>query len=90
MPLLPGRQRRAPEPWPSLQQKENSQGAHAGLSLRRPVMAVVINALIIVGGLAAFLGIELGRELPEVDQPVTVTTIATVPQPTSSTRRSPR
>jgi len=59
----------------SLQQNENAQGARiAGLFVRRPVMAVVINALIIVGGLAAFLGIEV-RELPEVDQPViTITT----------------
>jgi HAE1 family hydrophobic/amphiphilic exporter-1 len=55
---------------PSLQQAENTQGARlAGLFVRRPVLAVVINALIIVGGLAAFLGIEV-RELPQVDQPV--------------------
>ena len=54
----------------SLQQKQNTQGGKlAGLFVRRPVLAVVINALIVVGGLAAFLGVEV-RELPEVDQPV--------------------
>src|SRR3954464_1092109 len=54
----------------SLQQKQNTQGGKiAGLFVRRPVLAVVINALIVVGGLAAFLGIEI-RELPQVDQPV--------------------
>ncbi|MEP7240407.1 MAG: efflux RND transporter permease subunit [Devosia sp.] len=49
---------------------QNAQGSRiAGLFVRRPVLAVVINALIVVGGLAAFLGIEV-RELPQVDQPV--------------------
>ncbi|HVY50138.1 MAG TPA: efflux RND transporter permease subunit [Devosia sp.] len=49
---------------------QNQQGARiAGLFVRRPVLAVVINALIVVGGLAAFLGVEV-RELPQVDQPV--------------------
>jgi len=51
-------------------QEQNAQGAKlAGLFVRRPVLAVVINALIVVGGLAAFLGVEV-RELPQVDQPV--------------------
>ena len=54
----------------SLQQQQNAQGGRlAGLFVRRPVLAVVINALIVVGGLAAFLGVEV-RELPQVDQPV--------------------
>jgi len=54
----------------SLQQVQNTQGGRlAGLFVRRPVLAVVINALIVVGGLAGFLGIEV-RELPQVDQPV--------------------
>jgi HAE1 family hydrophobic/amphiphilic exporter-1 len=49
---------------------QNQQGARiAGLFVRRPVLAVVLNALIVVGGLAAFLGVEV-RELPQVDQPV--------------------
>lgn len=44
-------------------------GTIAGLFVRRPVLAIVINALIVVGGLAAFLGVEV-RELPSVEQPV--------------------
>ncbi|HEY4165781.1 MAG TPA: efflux RND transporter permease subunit [Reyranella sp.] len=54
----------------SIQQTQNQQGGKlAGLFVRRPVLAVVINALIVVGGLASFLAVEV-RELPEVDQPV--------------------
>jgi HAE1 family hydrophobic/amphiphilic exporter-1 len=37
--------------------------------VRRPVLALVLNALIIVGGLAALFGAEI-RELPDVDTPV--------------------
>jgi hydrophobic/amphiphilic exporter-1 (mainly G- bacteria), HAE1 family len=40
----------------------------AGLFVRRPVLAVVVNALIIVAGLAAFFGVEV-RELPSVERP---------------------
>ena len=54
----------------SVKEKQAEQGSRiAGLFVRRPVLAVVINSLIVVGGLAAFLGVEV-RELPEVDQPV--------------------
>ncbi|MEO8685064.1 MAG: efflux RND transporter permease subunit, partial [Devosia sp.] len=54
----------------SLQQKENERGGMlAALFVRRPVLALVINALIMVGGLAALLGVEI-RELPSVEQPV--------------------
>ena len=54
----------------TIQQIQTAQGGKlAGLFVRRPVLAVVINALIVVGGLAAFLGVEV-RELPQVDQPV--------------------
>ena len=54
----------------SVKEKQAEQGGRiAGLFVRRPVLAVVINSLIVVGGLAAFLGVEV-RELPEVDQPV--------------------
>jgi len=54
----------------SIQEAQAQQGGRiAGLFVRRPVLAVVINALIVVGGLAAFLGVEI-RELPQVDQPV--------------------
>ena len=49
---------------------QNERGGQiAALFVRRPVLAVVVNALIIVAGLAAFLGVEV-RELPSVEQPV--------------------
>lgn len=42
--------------------------------VRRPVLAFVLNALLVLGGCAALYGIEV-RELPKVDNPViTVTT----------------
>ncbi|SON54440.1 Efflux pump membrane transporter BepE [Hartmannibacter diazotrophicus] len=48
--------------------------AFTALFVRRPVLALVINALIVVAGLAAFNGIEI-RELPNIDRPiVTITT----------------
>jgi len=48
----------------TIQQIQTAQGSKlAGLFVRRPVLAVVINALIVVGGLAALLGVEV-RELP--------------------------
>jgi HAE1 family hydrophobic/amphiphilic exporter-1 len=53
----------------SIAQKNERGGALATLFVRRPVMAVVINALIVVAGLAALLGIEV-RELPSVERPV--------------------
>lgn len=39
------------------------------LFIRRPVLAAVLNTLLVVGGLAALAGIEI-RELPDVDRPV--------------------
>lgn len=39
------------------------------LSVRRPVLIVVLNLLIVIGGLAALLGVEV-RELPDIDRPV--------------------
>lgn len=54
----------------SIQQQQNERGGTlAALFVRRPVLALVINALIMVGGLAAMLGVEV-RELPSVEQPV--------------------
>ncbi|MDY6925378.1 MAG: efflux RND transporter permease subunit, partial [Pseudomonadota bacterium] len=53
----------------SISQKNERGGTLAALFVRRPVMAVVINALIVVAGLAALLGAEV-RELPSVEQPV--------------------
>jgi hydrophobic/amphiphilic exporter-1 (mainly G- bacteria), HAE1 family len=41
----------------------------AALFVRRPVLAIVLNLLIVVAGVAAFTGIEV-RELPNVDRPV--------------------
>lgn len=44
------------------------------LFVRRPILALVLNALIVIAGLAAISAIEI-RELPDVDRPViTVTT----------------
>jgi HAE1 family hydrophobic/amphiphilic exporter-1 len=39
------------------------------LFVRRPVLAFVLNTLIVVAGLAALAGVEI-RELPDVDRPV--------------------
>ncbi len=44
------------------------------LFVRRPILALVISALIVLAGLAALFGVEI-RELPNVDRPViTITT----------------
>ena len=56
--------------------------AHEGndlpsVSIRRPVLIVVLNILIARAGIAALMGVEV-RELPDVDQPV-VTVRATFP-----------
>ena len=39
------------------------------LSVKRPYLIVVLNFLIIIGGMAALLGVEV-RELPEIDRRV--------------------
>ncbi|MFC3095144.1 efflux RND transporter permease subunit [Alteromonas sediminis] len=39
------------------------------LSIRRPILIVVINLLIIIAGMSAILGLEV-RELPDVDRPI--------------------
>ncbi|RUO80837.1 multidrug transporter AcrB [Idiomarina tyrosinivorans] len=38
-------------------------------SIRRPVLIVVLNILIVIAGIAALMGVEV-RELPDVDRPV--------------------
>ncbi len=43
------------------------------LFIRRPVLAFVLNMMIVVAGLAAFYGVEI-RELPDVDRPVVTVT----------------
>jgi len=49
---------------------KNEQGAVlASLFVRRPVLAFVINAIIVVAGIAAVLGVQV-RELPDVSRPV--------------------
>jgi hydrophobe/amphiphile efflux-1 (HAE1) family protein len=61
------------------------QGAHhttrindlPSLSIRRPVLVMVVNLLIALAGLAAIMAIET-RELPDVDRPI-VTVRATYP-----------
>src|SRR5690606_16858182 len=52
----------------SIQSHNERGGAIAGLFVRRPVLAIVVSALIIVAGLAAFFGVEI-RELPSVERP---------------------
>jgi len=52
----------------SIQGQNERGGAIAALFVRRPVLAIVVSALIIVAGLAAFFGIEV-RELPSVERP---------------------
>jgi HAE1 family hydrophobic/amphiphilic exporter-1 len=47
---------------------EATKGISA-LCVRRPVLTIVFNLLIIVAGLAAFRGIEI-REMPDIDRPV--------------------
>ena len=53
----------------SIEAKNQQGGALATLFVRRPVLAFVINAIIVVGGLAALFGVQV-RELPNVSRPV--------------------
>ncbi|MGF9691671.1 efflux RND transporter permease subunit [Rhizobium sp. 0TCS1.26] len=46
-----------------------AKSTFTALFVRRPILAAVINTLLVVAGLAAFVGVEV-RELPDVDQPV--------------------
>ncbi|WP_100641909.1 efflux RND transporter permease subunit [Alteromonas facilis] len=43
------------------------------LSIRRPVLVVVLNLLVVIAGLAAIVGLEV-RELPDVDRPIVTVT----------------
>jgi hydrophobe/amphiphile efflux-1 (HAE1) family protein len=47
------------------------------LSIRRPVLILVLNLLIVIAGIAAFYGLEV-RELPDVDRPI-ITVSASYP-----------
>jgi len=53
----------------SIGEKNQQGGALAALFVRRPVMAFVINAIIVVGGIAALFAVQV-RELPNVSRPV--------------------
>ena len=44
------------------------------LSVRRPILAIVMNLLIVIAGIAAVRGVEV-RELPNVDQPVVTVSV---------------
>ncbi|OJU70014.1 MAG: multidrug transporter AcrB [Rhizobiales bacterium 63-7] len=48
---------------------EGKSGGFTALFIRRPILALVFNTLMVVAGLAAWFGIEV-RELPDTDQPV--------------------
>lgn len=50
-------------------QAQDAKSTFTALFVRRPILAAVINTLLVVAGLAAFVGVEV-RELPDVDQPV--------------------
>ena len=43
------------------------------LSIRRPVLILVLNLLIVTAGIAAFYALEV-RELPDVDRPIITVT----------------
>ncbi len=46
-----------------------SSGGLPELSVRRPLLATVMNLMIVVAGIAAIFGVEV-RELPDIDRPV--------------------
>ncbi len=59
------------------------------LFVRRPILAFVLSALIVIAGLASLFGVEV-RELPDVDRPViSVTTDFPGARPKPSIRKSP-
>ncbi|NBE09535.1 efflux RND transporter permease subunit [Paragemmobacter ruber] len=49
--------------------ERNAHLSGTALFIRRPILAFVLNALIVIAGVAGYLGGEV-RELPEVDRPV--------------------
>lgn len=53
----------------SIESQNRRGGFIAALFVRRPVLAFVINIMIVIAGVAAFMGVEV-RELPNVDEPV--------------------
>lgn len=53
----------------SAQTQKHAASDFTALFVRRPVLAIVVNLLIVVAGLAALIAVDI-RELPEVDSPV--------------------
>ncbi|TAV90329.1 efflux RND transporter permease subunit [Rhizobium leguminosarum] len=51
------------------QDRASGKQSFTALFVRRPILALVFNTLIVVAGLAAYVGVEV-RELPDVDRPV--------------------
>jgi len=49
--------------------EEKSGQSFTALFVRRPILAAVLNTLLVVAGLAALAGVEV-RELPDVDRPI--------------------
>ncbi|MCZ7938545.1 efflux RND transporter permease subunit [Agrobacterium salinitolerans] len=48
---------------------KDSKLTFTALFVRRPILAAVLNTLLVVAGLAALVGVEV-RELPDVDRPI--------------------
>ncbi|MGZ2381059.1 efflux RND transporter permease subunit [Rhizobium brockwellii] len=51
------------------QDRDSGKQSFTALFVRRPILALVFNTLMVVAGLAAYVGVEV-RELPDVDRPV--------------------
>ncbi|MEH7902960.1 efflux RND transporter permease subunit [Rhizobium laguerreae] len=51
------------------QDRAPGKQSFTALFVRRPILALVFNTLMVVAGLAAYVGVEV-RELPDVDRPV--------------------
>jgi HAE1 family hydrophobic/amphiphilic exporter-1 len=52
-----------------IERADSARRGATALFIRRPVLAIVMNLLIIIAGLAALTSVEI-RELPDVDRPV--------------------
>src|SRR5690606_3256315 len=49
--------------------RETERAGITALFIRRPILAIVMNLLVVIAGLAALNGVEV-REMPDVDRPV--------------------
>ncbi|WP_072395222.1 efflux RND transporter permease subunit [Hyphomicrobium sp. CS1GBMeth3] len=58
-----------PAQTPSPPRQSGDDGGWVGIFVRRPILAMVLNLLVIIAGVAAVQSIEI-RELPDVDRPV--------------------